>query len=54
MLLEYLRRNNDDFAGFLKTYLFTEEPILQIEHEQEAGGDGATTGERAPRKPAPR
>src|SRR5262252_3581227 len=32
MLLEWMRRANNDFAGFLKTYLFTEGPILKEEH----------------------
>jgi len=33
MLLEWIRRRNAEFAGFMKTYLFTEDPILEIEHE---------------------
>ena len=31
MLIEWLRRNNADFATHLKTYLFTEAPIVGIE-----------------------
>jgi hypothetical protein len=31
MVLEWLRRNNGDFAGHLKTYLFTDAPIVGIE-----------------------
>lgn len=31
MLLEYIRRTDRDFAGHLKTYLFTEAPILEVE-----------------------
>jgi phosphohistidine swiveling domain-containing protein len=27
-----MRRANNDFVGFLKTYLFTERPILKEEH----------------------
>jgi|SRR5690348_11506051 hypothetical protein len=38
MLLEYIRRSDDDFGRYLKTYLFTKEPILEIE-------DKATEGE---------
>jgi hypothetical protein len=34
-----MRRANNDFVGFLKTYLFTEGPILKEEH-------GATAGRR--------
>ena len=42
MLLEWIRRNDADFAGHMKTYLFTEKPILEIEDDAkaaEAGGD---------------
>jgi ferritin-like protein len=38
MLLEWIRRNDQDFARHLKTYLFTEAPILAIEEEAEHGG----------------
>jgi len=31
MLLEWIRRSDSDFEGFLKTYLFTEGSILQQE-----------------------
>lgn len=31
MVLEWIRRHNADFDGHLKTYLFTEAPILEIE-----------------------
>ena len=31
MVLEWIRRNNGDFAGHLKTYLFTDAPIVGIE-----------------------
>jgi uncharacterized protein len=31
MLLEWIRRNNTDFAGHLKTYLFTKAPIVNVE-----------------------
>jgi ferritin-like protein len=36
MLLEWIRRNNQDFAGHLQTYLFTEAPILEVEGEATA------------------
>jgi hypothetical protein len=40
MLIEYIRRADSDFNRFLKTYLFTKEPILEIEDEaKEGGGD---------------
>jgi hypothetical protein len=38
MVLEWIRRNNADFAGHLKTYLFTDTPITGIEKAVEAGG----------------
>jgi hypothetical protein len=47
MLLEWIRRNNTDFARFLKTYLFTEAPILQIEDEATAEGAGVGRGEQS-------
>src|SRR6202007_1244517 len=30
MVLEWIRRHNGDFAGHLKTYLFTDGPIIGI------------------------
>ena len=54
MLLEYIRRTDRDFERNLKTYLFTEAPILQVEDiatEQEVegkrGNGAARAGERA-------
>jgi len=44
MVLEWIRRRNGDFAGHLKTYLFTDAPITGIEKVVEAGGSGATGG----------
>ena len=41
MLLEYIRRSDSDFNRFMKTYLFTKEPILEIEAAEEAGGESA-------------
>jgi uncharacterized protein len=41
MLLEWLRRNNPNFAQFLKEYLFTERPIVALE-------EAATKGEAGP------
>jgi ferritin-like protein len=41
MVLEWLRRTDPKFAEHLKTYLFTEGPITEIEMEAEhGGGDG--------------
>jgi hypothetical protein len=41
MLMEWLRRNNADFAQMFETYLFTEAPIIAVE-----------AGEKAPPAPA--
>lgn len=35
MLLEWLRRNSEDFDKQLRTYLFSDKPILEVEHEHE-------------------
>jgi uncharacterized protein len=40
MVLEWIRRHNADFAGHLKTYLFTDTPITGIERAVEAGEAG--------------
>jgi ferritin-like protein len=41
MVLEWLRRSDPKLSQHLKTYLFTEEPVTEIEAEMmgEAGGD---------------
>ena len=53
MVLEWIRRNNADFAGHLQTYLFTDTPIVGIERAVEGdasesvtapGGDDAANG----------
>jgi uncharacterized protein len=41
MALEWLRRRDPVFDRVLRTYLFTEEPIVEVEHEAEAEGGGA-------------
>ena len=39
MLIEWLRRNNEDFAGHLKTYLYAKGSLLEVEEAaDEAGG----------------
>ncbi len=35
MLIEWLRRNNEHFAKQLKTYLFSEGPLLEVEKKAE-------------------
>ncbi|WP_428266056.1 encapsulin-associated ferritin-like protein [Haliangium sp.] len=42
MTLEWLRRHDEMFAETMRTYLFTDRPILEIEdHATSAGGDEA-------------
>jgi ferritin-like protein len=41
MTLEWLRRKDPKFDAVLRTYLFTELPIVEVEHEAEAEGGGA-------------
>ena len=43
MVLEWLRRNDPTLDKHLRTYLFTTEPITEIETDVEAGGPGSTT-----------
>jgi len=52
MLLEWIRRSDMDFARHLKTYLFTDEPILEVEHEATAAGaeQGQSYKSRAPQE----
>lgn len=39
MALEWLRRNDPDWAEQIKTYLFTDAPITEVEEAAEGGGD---------------
>ncbi len=45
MTLEWLRRRDPVLDQNLRTYLFTSEPVTEVEHEAEAGGanSGALT-----------
>ncbi|MBV9018220.1 MAG: ferritin [Alphaproteobacteria bacterium] len=52
MVLEWIRRHNSDFAGHLRTYLFTETPITGIEKAVEAGSNGAAAARPARRNGA--
>lgn len=38
MLLEWLRRNMENWDGVLRTYLFTTAPITEVEEDATAGG----------------
>jgi ferritin-like protein len=47
MVIEWLRRNSPTFDRHLRTYLFTDDPITEIEAEAEgaaAGGPGPRAG----------
>jgi uncharacterized protein len=49
MTLEWLRRNMPGFDHNLKTYLFTEAPITEVEEREELGSRGLDPS-RAPRR----
>lgn len=44
MVIEWLRRHDPVFDRHLRTYLFTEGSITEIEHEAENGGDDGGGG----------
>jgi ferritin-like protein len=51
MVLEWLRRRSSDFDKQMRTYLFTQAPILEVEEaadagKPEAGGDARDTAMR--------
>src|SRR5438477_2447919 len=54
MVLEWIRRNNADFAGHLRTYLFTEAPILAVEEAQTAAEAGVAAEPPAGQAEEPR
>jgi hypothetical protein len=45
MLLEWLRRRDDQLDRHLRTYLFHAGSIVEIEHEAETGGDAPSGGD---------
>ena len=47
MTLEWLRRNDPVLAKHMRTYLFTTEPVTEIEAEADSGGGAGTTPEGA-------
>jgi ferritin-like protein len=47
MVLEWLRRSDPVLSGHLKTYLFTEGSVTEIEVEAEHGGSNGAEGEAA-------
>ena len=44
MTLEWLRRHDAKLDEHLRTYLFTNKRVLDVEHEAEHGGGSAATG----------
>jgi uncharacterized protein len=42
MVMEWIRRHSDQFDQMMKTYLFTEQPIVGIEKGAAAGGPAAS------------
>jgi ferritin-like protein len=44
MTLEWLRRRDPVLDRHLRTYLFTSEPVTEVEVEAEAGGNAAASG----------
>jgi uncharacterized protein len=44
MTLEWLRRRDPVLDRNLRTYLFTSEPVIEVEAEAEAGGDAVAPG----------
>jgi ferritin-like protein len=55
MIMEWLRRNDADWAAQFSTYLFTKAPITEVEDEVTGdGGDAASGGEKDDGEPGPR
>lgn len=50
MVLEWLRRNHPDFGMHLRTYLFQEKPILEIEAVDRASNGKAEPNARRPQQ----
>jgi len=46
MLLEWLRRRDAKWDENLRTYLFTDKPILSVEQAGKEGGKGGSAGEK--------
>lgn len=44
MMLEWLRRHDAKLDAHLRTYLFTDKPLLQIEQQAEHGGGESGSG----------
>ena len=53
MTLEWLRRHDPVLDRHLRTYLFTSEPVTEVEAEAEAPADGAASAGRLARHREP-
>jgi hypothetical protein len=51
MTLEWLRRNMDGWDEQLKTYLFKQEPITEIEEAVEGSAEAPAVASSAPKEP---
>lgn len=49
MVLEWMRRNDPDVDEKLRTYLFTQQPVTEIEEEEESGGASAASETPSPK-----
>jgi hypothetical protein len=45
MTLEWIRRNFEEWDDAMKTYLFTEKPITELEEEEESGDEESGSGD---------
>ena len=54
MLLEWLRRNETEWAEQLDAYLYTEAPITEVEESKTGGGEAASGSDAAGSKPVRR
>ena len=45
MVMEWIRRHNDHFDQMMRKYLFTELPIVELEHGAETSGPAASVPE---------
>ena len=45
MVMEWIRRHNDHFNQMMRKYLFSEQPITEIEHGAETPDPGASSSE---------
>lgn len=54
MVMEWLRRNDPDWAEQMTTYLFTEAPITEVEEEETGGGSAGAKRATESDEPQPK